>query len=182
MDFMPEVYKKQAEEERFFVHVLDRVHLSGVVRMIQHVREQGSAITRHGRQLRLTTNSMEIGRCTDKEKHEGTALSVRAIIDEGRKVEKKKTHCLKILINVDSNMKVKCTRTLIMRTWVPSCKRPGMMCLVLPWTRRKSDGRGSRRCSTSKTRRFGGGSLDKKLYVKGRWIDVSKGDSTNWKC
>ena len=50
---------------------------------------------------------------------------------------------------------------------VPSCRRPGMMCLVLPWTRRMSDGRDSRRSSTSKTTRFGGGSLDKKLCAEG---------------
>ena len=62
-----------------------------------------------------------------------------------------------------------------------------MMCLVLPCTRRKSDGRGSRKSSTSKTRRFGGGSRDKKLHadgykiVKGTWIEVNNGDSTNWK-
>ena len=47
MNFMTKVYKMQAEEERFFVHVQDRVGVGGVVRMIQHVRELGSAITRH---------------------------------------------------------------------------------------------------------------------------------------
>ena len=83
MNFMTKVYKKQAEEERFFVPVKDRVGVSGVVRMIQHVRELGSAITRQTQQLRLITNSMEIGRCTDKEKFDGSALSVCAFIDEG---------------------------------------------------------------------------------------------------
>ena len=37
MNFMSKVYKKQAEEERFFVHVQDRVGVSEVVRMIQRV-------------------------------------------------------------------------------------------------------------------------------------------------
>ena len=46
-------------------------------------------------------------RCTDKEKHDGSALSVCAIIDEGMKEEKMlKTHCLERLMTVDSNMKV----------------------------------------------------------------------------
>ena len=50
---------------------------------------------------------MEIGRCIDKEKYDGRALSVCAIIDEGMKEEKMlKTHCLKRLMTVDSNMKV----------------------------------------------------------------------------
>ena len=88
MNFMTKVYKKQAEKERFFVHVKDRIGVNGVVRMIQHVRELGSAITRHRRQLRLITNSMEIGRCIDKEKYDGRALSVCAGIDEGMKDEK----------------------------------------------------------------------------------------------
>ena len=44
---------------------------------------------------------MEIGWCTDKEKYDGSALSVCAIIDEGMK-----THCPKRLMTVDSNMKV----------------------------------------------------------------------------
>ena len=49
---------------------------------------------RQTQQLRLITNSMEIGRCIDKEKYEGSALSVCAIIDEGMKEEKMlKTHC-----------------------------------------------------------------------------------------
>ena len=141
INFMTKVYKKQAEEERFSVPVKDPVGVSGVVRMIQHVRELGSAIRRQTQQLRLITNTMEIGRCTDKEKYDGSAPSVCAFIDEGVKDEK-------------------------MRTWMPSCRKLGMMCLVLPWTRRKSDGRGSRRSSTSKTRRFGGGSLDKKLHAE----------------
>ena len=76
MNFMTKVYKQQAEEERFFVHVQDRVGVNGVVRMIQRVRELGSQITKHRRQLRLITNSMEIGRCIDKEKYDGRALSV----------------------------------------------------------------------------------------------------------
>ena len=42
MNIMTKVYKKQAEEERF-VHLHDQVGVSGVVRMIQHVRELGSA-------------------------------------------------------------------------------------------------------------------------------------------
>ena len=106
-NFMTKVYKKQAEEERFFVHVQDRVGVSGEVRMIQHVRELGSAITRQTQQLRLMTNSMEIGLCIDKEKYDGSALSVCAIIDEGTKEEKMlKTRCLKRLMTVDSNMKV----------------------------------------------------------------------------
>ena len=75
-NFMTKVYKKHAEKERFFVHVQDPVIVSGVVRMIQHVRELGSAITRQTQQLRLTTNSMEIGQCIDKEKCDGSALSV----------------------------------------------------------------------------------------------------------
>ena len=37
MSFMTKGHKKQAEEERFFVHVQDWVGVSGVVRMIQHV-------------------------------------------------------------------------------------------------------------------------------------------------
>ena len=37
MNFMTKVYKKQAEEERLFVHVQDLLGVSGVVRMIQHV-------------------------------------------------------------------------------------------------------------------------------------------------
>ena len=85
MNFMTRVYKKQAEKERFFVHVQDRIGVNGVVRMVQHVRELGSAITRYSRQLRLITNRMEIGRCIDKEKYDGRALSVCAIIDEGMK-------------------------------------------------------------------------------------------------
>ena len=61
----------------------------------------------HRRQLRLITNSMEIGRCIDKEKYDGRALSVCAVIDEGMKEEKMlKTLCLKRLMTVDSNMKV----------------------------------------------------------------------------
>ena len=47
MNFMTKVYKTQAEEERFFVHVQDQVGVSGLVWMIQHVRGLGSAITRH---------------------------------------------------------------------------------------------------------------------------------------
>ena len=43
----------------------------------------------------------------DKEKYDGRALSVCAIIDKGMKEEKMlKTHCLKRLMTVDSNMKV----------------------------------------------------------------------------
>ena len=107
MNFMTKVYKKQAEKERFCVHVQDWIGVNGVVRMIQHVRELGSAITRHRRQLRLITNRMEIGRCIDKEKYDGRALSVCAIIGEGMKEEKMlKTHGLKRLMTVDSNMKV----------------------------------------------------------------------------
>ena len=50
MNFMTKVNKKQAkQEERFFVLVQDRVSVSGVVLMIKHERELGSAITRHGR-------------------------------------------------------------------------------------------------------------------------------------
>ena len=92
-----------------------------------------------------------------------------ALIDEGINEEKMlKTHCLKRLMTVDSNMKVEevhkdgdheDTDAKLQGAW--------MMCLVLPWTRRKSDGRGSRTSSTSKTRRSGGGCLDKKLYAKG---------------
>ena len=102
MNFMIKVYKKQAEKESVFVHVQDRIGVNGVVRMIQHVRELGSAITRRRRQLRLITNSMEIARCMDKEKYDGRAHSVCAIIDEGMKEEK----MLKTLMTVDSNMKV----------------------------------------------------------------------------
>ena len=61
MNFMINVYKKQVEEEGFSVHEQDPVGVSGVVRMSQHVQELGSEITRHRRQLRLITNSMEIG-------------------------------------------------------------------------------------------------------------------------
>ena len=107
MNFLTKVYKKQAEEERLFVHVQDPVDVSGVVRMIQHVRELGSAITRQTQPLRLITNSMEICRCIDKEKYDGSDLSVCATIDEGMKEESiLKTHCLKRLMTVDSNMKV----------------------------------------------------------------------------
>ena len=107
MKLMTKVYKKQAEKKRFFVHVQDRIGVNVVGRMNQHVRELGSAITRHRRQLRLITNSMEIGRCMYKEKYDGRALSVCAIIDEGMKDEKMlKTHGLKRLMTVDSNMKV----------------------------------------------------------------------------
>ena len=50
---------------------------------------------------------MEIGRCSDKEKYDGSALSVCAIVDEGMKDEMMlKMHCLKRLTTVDSNMKV----------------------------------------------------------------------------
>ena len=50
---------------------------------------------------------MEIGRWIDNEKYDGSALSVCAFIDEGMKEEKMlKTHCLKRLMTVDSNMKV----------------------------------------------------------------------------
>ena len=76
MNFMTKVYKKHAEIESFFVHVQDRIGVNGVVRMIQHVRELGSVITKQRRQLRLITNSMEIGRCIEKEKYDGRALSV----------------------------------------------------------------------------------------------------------
>ena len=85
MNFMTKVYKKQSEEEMFFVHVQDRVGVSGVVRMIQPVRELGSSITRHRRQPRLITNRMEVGRCIDKEKYDGRAFSVCAIIVVGIK-------------------------------------------------------------------------------------------------
>ena len=84
------------EEERFFVHVQDRVGVRGVVLVIQRVRELGSAITRPGRQLRLITNCMEIDQCIDKEKHDVRTLSVCATMDEGMKEEEMlKTHCLK---------------------------------------------------------------------------------------
>ena len=106
MNFMTKVYKKQAEKERFFVHVQDRIGVNGEEQMIQHVRELGSAITRHRRQLRLITNSMEIGRCIDKEKYDGRALRVCAAIDEGKEEKILKTHGLKRLMTVDSNMKV----------------------------------------------------------------------------
>ena len=76
--------------------------------------------------------------------------------------------------------------TVIMRTWMPNCRRFGMMCPVL-WTPRKSDGRRSRRSSTLKMRRFGGRSFDKELYTrykieKGRWIDLNDGVNTNLNC
>ena len=104
-NFMTKVYNMQ--EERFFVHVQDLVGVSGIVRVIQHVRELGSAFTRQTQQLRLIMNSMEIGPCVDKEEYNGSALSVCAIIDEGMEEEKMlKTHCMKRLMTVDSNMKV----------------------------------------------------------------------------
>ena len=61
------------------------------------------------------------------------------------------------------------------------------MCLVLLWTRRKSDGQRSKRSSTLKTRRFGGGSFDKEFcteykIVKCRRIDMNKSDNTIWNC
>ena len=97
-------------------------------------------------------NSMEIGRCIDKEKYDGRAHSVRAIINRGMKVEKMlKTNCLKRLMAVGDNM--------IMRTWMPSCRRLGMMCLVLPWTRPKE-------IQYIKDKKFWRGSLEKKLYAE----------------
>ena len=66
-----------------------------------------------------------------------------------------KTHCLKRLMTVDSNMKVEEVHKDGDHEDMDAqrCRKLGMMCLVLPWTRRKSDGRSSRRSSGSKTRR-----------------------------
>ena len=140
MNFMTKVYKKQAEEQRFFMHVQDRVD----VRMIQHVRE--------------------LGWCIDKA-YDGSALSVCAIIDECMNEEKMlKTHCLKRLMTVDSNMKVEEVHKDGDREDIDA-KLQEAVDDVSGAT--LAYGRGSRRSGTSNTRRFGGGSLDKKLHAEG---------------
>ena len=161
----------------------------GVVRMIQHVRELGSAITRHRRQLRLITNSMEIGRCIDKEKYDGRALSVCAIIDEGMKEEKMlKTHGLKRLMTVDSNMKVEEVHkdgdhedmdAKLQEAW-DDVSGAALDPKEVRRARLKEiqyikDKKVWRRIPRQEALRRG------YKIVKGRWIDVNKGDSTNWK-
>ena len=184
MKFMTKVYKKQAEKERFFVHVQDRIGVNGVVRMIQHVRELGSAITRHRRQLRLITNSMEIGRCIDKEKYDGRALSMCAIIEEGMKEEKMlKTRGLKRLMTVDSNMKVE-------EVHKDGDHEDMDAKLQEAWddvSGAALDPKEIRRARLKEIRYI----RDKKVWRRiprqealrrgyKRWIDVNKGDSTNW--
>ena len=189
LNFMTKVYKKQTEKERFFVHVQDRIGVNGVVRMIQHVRELGSAITRHRRQVRLITNSMEIGRCIDKEKYDGRALSVCATIDEGMKEEKMlKTHGLKRVMTVDSNMKV------------DEVHKDGDHEDMDAKSQEAWDDVSGAALDPKEVRRARLKEIqyikDKKIWrriprqealhrgykiVKGRWIDVNKGDSTNWK-
>ena len=90
-----------------------------------------------GRQLRLVTNGMEIGRCVDNEKNDGRALSACTIIDEGLKEEN-------MLKTVDSDMNVEEVHKDGDHEDMDAKLQEalGMICLVLPWTRRKSDGRG----------------------------------------
>ena len=103
MNFMIKVYKKQAEDEKFFVHVQDRAGVSGAMRITQQIRELGPvtvrSVTRRSRwsralglprqrqQIRLVTNSMEIERCIDKEKHNENLSSIGDIINEGIFIE-----------------------------------------------------------------------------------------------
>ena len=189
MNFMTNVYKKQAEKERFFVHVQDRISVNGVVRMIQHVRELGSAITRQTQQLRLITKSMEIDRCIDKEKFDGRALSVCAIIDEGMKEEKMlKTHGMKRLVTVDSNKKVEevhkdrdheDTDAKLQEAW-DDVSGAALDPKEVRRARLKEiqyikDKKVWRRILRQEALRRG------YKIVKGRWTDVNKGDSTNWK-
>ena len=187
MNFMTKVYKKQAEKERFFVHVQDRMGVNGVVRMIQHVRVLGSAITRHRRQLRLITHSMEIGRCIDKEKYDGRALSVCAIIDVGMKQEKMlKTHGLKRLKTVDSNMKVEEVHkdgdhedmdAKLQEAWDvvsgAALDPKEVRRARLKEIQYIKDNKVWRRIPRQEALRGGC------KIVKGRWIDANKGDSTN---
>ena len=110
---------------------------------------------------------MEIGRCTDKEKHDGSAQSVCAFIDEGMKDEKmSKTHCLKRLMTVHSNMKVDEVHedgdhedmdAKLQEAWDD----------VSGAALDPKEVRRAGRSSTSKTRRFGGGSLYKTLPRRG---------------
>ena len=91
-----------------------------------------------------------------------------AIIDEGMKEEKMlKTQCLKRLMTVDSNMKVEEVHkdgdhedmdAKLHEAW----DDVSGAALDPKEVRRRH----SRRSSTSKTRRFGGASLDKKLYAE----------------
>ena len=189
MNFMTKVYKKQADEERFCVHVQDGVGVSGVVRMIRHERELESAITRQTQQLRLITNSMDIGRCIYKEKFNGNALSVCAIIDEGMKEEKKlKTHCLKRLMTVDSNMEVEEVHkdgdhqdmgTKLQEAW-DDVSGAALDPKEVRWVRLNEiqyikDKKVWRKIPRQEALR-----REYKI-VKGRWVDVNKGHSTNWK-
>ena len=65
MNFMTKSVQEASGGGEFFVHVQNRVGISGEVPMIRHVRELGSAITRQTQQLRLITTSMEINQCID---------------------------------------------------------------------------------------------------------------------
>ena len=189
MNVMTKVYQKQAEKERSFVPVQDRVGVSVVVRMIQHVRELGSAITRQTQELRLITNGVEIGRCADKEKYGGSAHSVCAIIDEGMKEDKMlKTYCLNSLMTVNSSMKVEEVHkdgdhedmdAELQEAW------GDVSCAAL-------DLGEVRRARLKEIRYIGDKKVQRRILrqealrrgykiVKGRWIDVSEGDSNNWK-
>ena len=105
---------------------------------------------------------MEIGRCTDKEKYDGSALSVCAFIDEGMKDEKMlKTHCLERLMTVDSNMKVEGVH-----------KDGDHEDMDAKFQEAWDD--------------VSGAALDPKEVRRARlkeiqYIDMNKGDSTNWK-
>ena len=89
-----------------------------------------------------------------------------AIIDEGMKEKMLKTHCLKRLMTVDSNMKVGEVHK--------DGDHEDMDAKVQAWddvSGAALDPQEVRRARlkeiSTKTRRFGGGSLDKKLYAEG---------------
>ena len=111
-----------------------------------------------------------------------------AIIDEGMKEEKMlKTHCLKRLMTVDSNMKVE-------EVHKDGDYEDMDAKLLEAWddvSRAAMDPKEVRRARLKEIQRI----KDKKVWrriprqealrrrykiVKGRWIDVNKGDSTNW--